>query len=314
MNDLTQTNLDMIGIDVSKDKLDIYILSTNKYVCIKNQYTKILSWLKQQPENVSYVFESTGGYEKSLIKCLNKVEASYHRAHPNRVFHYGKSKGYFAKTDKIDAKILASYGRDNSLAFIKISEKNLQLQELSSRKTQLKKMLQQERHRLGHDFFNSTIKQSIKRHIKQIEKEINEIDTALEQAIDDNQEMTEKRELLESVKGVGKEVSQILLTQLPELGKLSKTQISSLVGVAPCNRDSGKKNGRRSVRGGRFDVRRALYMSALVAIRHNKYYKEKYHSLLNRGKEKKVALMAIMRKLIMALNAMIKNNCIWQEA
>ena len=310
----SQTNWDMIGIDVSKDKLDIHILSKNKHVCIKNQYTKILAWLKQQPDHVAYVFESTGGYEKILIKCLNKVEASYHRAHPNRVFHYGKSKGYFAKTDKIDAKTLACYGRDNPLTFMKISEKDLQLQELSARKAQLKKMLQQERHRLGHDFFNSIIKQSIKRHIKQIEKEINQIDIALEQAIADNQEMTEKRELLESVKGVGKEVSQILLTQLPELGKLSKTQISSLVGVAPCNRDSGKRKGRRSVRGGRFDVRRALYMAALVAVQHNKRYKEKYHELLSKGKEKKVALMAIMRKLIMALNAMLKNNRVWQEA
>ena len=307
----------IVGIDVSKDKLDIKILSINKYFQIKNSAPSIKSFIKNKliklgvPELV--VFEATGGYEKELMSSLIKLSLPFHRAHPTRVHHFAKGKGYFAKTDRIDAGILALYGQQEE---IKADEPNsidtLRRQELSARRNQLKDMIARERNRLHCVYLDAQIKRSIKRLIKQLEKELTMVNKHLEESLSKDESCVNKRQLLETIPGVGKEVSTIMVTDMPELGKLSREQISSLVGVAPQTKDSGTKQGYRTIGKGRCHVRKALYMSALVAMRHNAILKPIYERLINRGKKPKVALVALMRKLIIMMNAMVRDNKPWE--
>jgi len=315
MSNNEQINTVIIGVDVAKDKLDICILPTGETAQVCNKAPSIQAWLKhltQQHDITLVVFESTGGYEKRLMRCLTKQAVAYHRAHPNRVYHFAKAKGYFAKTDKLDARTLALYGQQGEITACPISEADMALRELASRKAQLKCDLERERHRLGHDYFNKQIKRSIKRQIKQLTKEIACLDKEIDEQIKADEDKQAKREILQTMKGVGKEVSQRLITQLPELGQLNREKISRLVGVAPCNQDSGKREGYRAIGGGRGDVRRALYMAALVAVRWNDTYKVMYERLIARGKKKKVAIVAVMRKMLITLNTMVRDNVAWQ--
>lgn len=273
----------IVGIDVSKDKLDIKILPT-------------------------------GGYEKSLMVFLIKEGLPYHRAHPNRVYHFAKGKGCFAKTDRIDAAILARYGEQEE---IKAEEApridSIEIQELSARKKQVKEMITREKNRLHAVYVNHQIGRSIKRSIKQQEKELQLINEQIEKMIQENEKYQEKRELLQTIVGVGKEVATLMVTDMPELGKLTREQISKLVGVAPQTKESGKKASYRSIGQGRGQVRKALYMSALVAMRHNKRLKPMYDRLVQKGKKPKVALVALMRKLIITMNAMVRDNRPWVQ-
>lgn len=308
----------IVGIDVSKDKLDIRVLPINKHYIAKNTQAGISNFMKNilfklgQPELI--VFESTGGYEKMLQAYLLKQAVPYHKAHPNRVYHFGKSKGYFAKTDHIDAHMLARYGQQEEIVPDQgSSEDQIKIQELSSRKTQIKNMIERERPKLKQIYLDKSIKRSIKRTIKMLEKELELIEKELEKLIGNDEALCERRELLQTVKGVGKKISTILVTDLPELGQLNREEISNLVGVAPQTKDSGKKQGYRSTGKGRFYVRKGLYMAALVASRHNPRMKAIYQKLLSKGKKKKVALVAVMRKILIMMNAMVKNQTPWQS-
>ena len=312
-----QINKLIIGVDVSKDKLDIMILPNRIHRVISNETRDINRFLKKVSEmgkNPLFVMESTGGYEKQLIKQLIKANLPLHRVHPNRIYYFAKSKGYFAKTDKIDAKILAQYGQQENVQSQQIDIKHSgKLRELASRRRQLVSMLSAERCRLKHTFYCSKIACSIKRMIKVFKKEINIINRDIEKLLENDTEAQERLKLLQSFKGIGKQIAQTLITDLPELGGLSRSKISRLVGVAPCNKDSGKRSGYRSTRGGRVQVRQQLYMSALVSAKHNRRLKVFYESLIERGKKPKVALVAVMRKTIITLNAMIRDKTTWQE-
>lgn len=307
----------IIGIDVSKDKLDVYVLPIDKHFVIKNTRAGISNFMSNtllkiaQPELI--VFEATGGYEKILEIYLLKHALPYHKAHPTRVHHFGKSKGYFAKTDHIDAHMLARYGQQEEIVADRQStEDQLKIQELSARKIQIKDMIEREKPKLKQVFLGAAITRSIKRTIKMLEKELELIEKELEKMIDNDEFLQEKRELLQTVKGVGTETATLLITNLPELGQLSREAISSLVGVAPQTNDSGTKQGYRSISRGRFYVRKGLYMVALVAARYNPRMKTIYEKLLKKGKKKKVALVAIMRKILIMMNAMVKNKTPWQ--
>jgi len=258
------------------------------------------------------VFESTGGYEKTWQAYLLKYDLPYHKAHPNKVYHFGQSKGYFAKADHIDAHMLARYGQQEEIvADQESSEDQIKIRELSARKTQIKELIAREKHKLNLVYLDKSIKRSIKRTMKLLERELELIEKALEKVNDKT--LCERRELLQTVKGIGKEISTLFVTDLPELGQLSREKISSLVGVAPQTKDSGKKQGYRSTSRGRFYVRKGLYMAALVAARHNPRMKAIYEKLLAKGKKKKVALVAVMRKMLIMMNAMVKNNTHWQS-
>ena len=174
-------------------------------------------------------------------------------------------------------------------------------------------MLQAERNRISHIFFNKEILRSHKRCIKYLEKEIAALDKIIDLEIAKHEDLKNKKQLLETFKGVGNVTSQALLLDVPELGTLSREAIAKLIGVAPLNNDSGKKNGTRHIRGGRGHVRRILYMSALVAIRFNKEIKHIFDKLMARGKLFKVAIVAVMRKMLCMLNSMAKKNITWQQ-
>lgn len=306
----------IVGIDVAKNKLDIKILPTGKYYQIKNTRSSIQDFIKNKLLRIGeprlLVFESTGGYEKILMLSLIKLDLPFHRAHPNRVYHFAKGKGYFAKTDRIDADILAKYGQqDEVTADASRSLDELKRQELSARRNQIKEMIAQEKNRMHAFYINAQIKRSIKRVIKQLEKELNIISELLQEEISKDEVCKTKLDLLQTLPGVGTEVATIMVTELPELGKVSREQISNLVGVAPQNKDSGKKQGYRRISKGRHHVRKVLYMSALVAMRFNPSLKIKYNQLINEGKKPKVVLVALMRKIIIIMNAMVRDNKPW---
>lgn len=318
---LTLTNKErimIIGVDVSKNKLDIHVSSVGEHCIIKNTRSSISQFMKKlllklgQPELI--VFEATGGYEKLLQSYLSNQKLPYHKAHPTRVFHFGKSKGYFAKTDCIDAHMLSKYGEQEEIvASQNTNEDQIKMRELSARKAQIKELIAKEKLKLNLIYLDKSIKRSIKRLIKLLEKELALIEKALGEIINDDKKLCETRELLQTVKGVGKEVSTLLITDLPELGQLNREAISCLVGVAPQTKDSGKKQGYRATGQGRAYVRRGLYMAALVAVRHNPRMNAIYEKLLLKGKKKKVALVAVMRKMLIMMNAMVKNQTAWQS-
>lgn len=307
----------ILGVDISKDKLDMTLLPGNNYYQIKNTQAAIKGFFKNQLTSLEdltlIVFEATGGYEKTLQAYLIAASLPYHKAHPTRVHRFAEAKGYYAKTDKIDSEILARYGEQDEIeANEQTDENQLKIRELSARRLQLKEMIAKEKQRLKHIYLDKQIKRSIKRNIKQLEQELAWVTDKLNKAIESNKALAQKRALLQTVKGVGPEVSSILVTDLPELGQLNREEISALVGVAPRTKDSGKKQGYRAISRGRFFVRRALYMAAMVAIRFNPRMSQIYKKLMANGKKHKVAMVAVMRKMIIMMNAMVKNNTAWQ--
>lgn len=308
----------IVGIDVSKDKLDVCVLPKKTPYVIKNSTAGIRSFFKNKLNKIDIewvVFEATGGYERKLHLFLLEEGLPHHRVHPQRVYHFAQSRGLYAKTDGLDAATLACYGQQKENRMNRqIQNKNqLRIREYSSRRNQLKEMQANERRRLSVVQLEPEITRSMKRNIKQLERELQLITQKLNELINGDQALKAKRELLQTAKGVGSEVATMLVCDLPELGQLSREEISHLVGVAPQTRESGKKSGYRAISRGRFYVRRILYMAALVAIRYNTRMKRIYEGLVARGKLKKVALVAVMRKMIIMLNAMIKNKTPWQQ-
>lgn len=306
----------IIGVDVAKDKLDIHCLMTGKYAQIGNNATSIRQWLKNAKKgNITMLtVEKTGGYEE-LIRGLCVIhDVPVHVAHPMKVHYFAKQKGYFAKTDRIDAKILAEYTLQENVSASPVpTEADRILKELIARRTQLVQQITAEKCRLK-DHLSTVIKRSIKRQVKSLENEITLIEKQIEKNIEADPEKHAKKARLETFKGVGPKVAIGLVAGLPELGTLSRSQIAGLVGVAPKNYDSGRKTGQRRIVGGRYDVRKLLYMGALAAITHNPIMKAFYAGLKARGKASKVALVAVMRKIIIALNAMVRNQTDWKAS
>lgn len=317
---VTQNNDLIIGIDVSKDKLDITVLPGSEHIVIKNNQKAICKFIsslleRHKKEEVRLcVMESTGGYEKEVAKCLEERGLPIHIAHPNQVFHFAKSRRSFAKTDKIDSKILAYFGTAMDLRLTILPSKDSEaLKDLATRKMQLTEFLIAEKCRLK-DHLSEPARHSISRLLKQLEKEIELIEKMIKELINSSDQKKKQAELLKTLKGIGEQTAHLLVATLPELGQLSRSEIASLTGVAPRNHDSGIKQGHRSIKGGRFYVRKALYMPALCALRHNQPLKEYYQRLLAKGKKPKVAIVAVIRKMVITLNAMVKNNEGWNPA
>lgn len=309
-----------LGIDVSKDKLDLWLLPLNKHLVIKNNLREIGHCLKDlcnQYELVEAALEPTGGYEKHLVcKLLEKKVTTYH-VHPNQLIHFQKSQqGGHAKTDKIAASVLANYVDQYGAQLTPVSSSyrtDKEYKELSSRIKQLKTAIRAEKNRLDKPLFDKKIADSIKRQIRCLEKELATMETYFSKKIQDEAKSKHLYELIQTFKGAGKVTAQRLILELPELGQLKKTQIARLVGVAPVNRDSGKVTGHRYIQGGRANVRSVLYMVAVVAIRYNLAMQDFYQRLIKAGKPFKVAIVAVMRKVIIILNAMVRDNLPWQE-
>jgi len=299
-----------IGIDVSKETLDISI--AGKHYKIANSKETISTFYNEHIIDckvVLCVLESTGGYESNAMRVLQEYGVPVHKAHPNKVHVFAKAKGHFAKTDKLDAVLLESYAKfvaekEKGDEFISEQEENLK--ELRSMEHNLENYLHANQCRLDHA--RGKAKVYLQKQIAFTIKELAEIRKDIEQIINDDQALKAKSNLLTSYKGVGKKTASVLLIELPELGKLTHKQIANLVGVAPRTFQSGKMIGKGHINGGRFFVRKALYMSALVAVRYNEKMKLIYDRLIAAGKSAKIALVAVMRKIIICLNAMLKNN------
>ena len=297
-----------VGIDVSKDKLDVAVLG-GQYGSVPNTREgvfKLVQWLQEvNPELI--VVEATGGYQRAAVEALFEAGLAVAVVNPARVRQYARACGLLAKTDKLDAQILAVFGqRVEPRRYEAKSEAGKQLSALLVRRRQLDEILKAEQNRLR--TISQSLKGSVERIIACLKDEKKLLDTQIQQFMKEQEEWQEQTEILSSAPGVGKVTTATLLAELPELGKLDRKKIAALVGVAPMNFDSGKKRGYRKTKGGRGDVRSVLYMSTLVATRYNPLIQAQYQQLLKRGKLKKVALIACMRKFLTILNAMVRDQ------
>lgn len=301
-----------VGIDVSKDTLDVAVHGDKQHWSFPNNetgITKAVSKFKElSPELV--VLEATGGFEVFLATELVVAKIPTAVVNPRQIRDFAKSVGMLAKTDILDARIIARFAatvqpNPHPMPDIEAQE----LGALTARRRQIINMITAEKNRLS--TAGETVKPGISAHINWLEKELNEINRNIKQKVKDSPIWREKDELLQSVPGVGTNLSAIILAELPELGTLNRNQIAALVGVAPLNRDSGTLRGKRTTWGGRATVRTALYMATLVATRYNPVIRRFYERLREAGKATKVALTACMRKLLTILNAMLKYQTSW---
>jgi transposase len=302
------------GVDISKDYLDVTIVDSNKILRFTNNQVGIKKVIKvfQEMASIMVVFESTGGLEISLWLALNQAGINAAPINPRQIRHFAQAKGKLAKTDNIDAQIIAQYGQAMK-PNPQLVPDTQELKELMARRSQIVEMIASEKSRLK-AARQKLIKQDIQDHIDWLQKRIHETDKELMRAIDDNPVLQEKAKLLRSTPGVGPTTTAALLIQLSELGTLNRHEVAALAGVAPLNRDSGRMRGKRTVWGGRASVRGILYMSALVATRYNPVTSAFYQRLCAEGKAKKVAIIACMRKLLIILNSMIKHKTLWQHS
>jgi transposase len=304
-----------VGVDVAKNTLDLAVSNSNEARQFENDLDGIMSAVSYiagfKPTII--ILEATGHFEMPLAAALQTNRLPVVIVNPRQVRDFARATGVLAKTDRIDAKILALFGLQiNPEVRLLPDQKAREMSSLLARRRQLIEMLTAEHNRVLQA--EDGIRKGIKIHIKWLEKAVSAINDDLDSQIRSSPSWREKDDLLKSVPGVGTVVSTTLLVELPELGYLNRRKIAALVGVAPLNRDSGTMRGKRTVWGGRAKLRAVLYMAALVGVRHNHVIASFYERLLKAGKAKKVALVACMRKLLTILNAMIRSKTVWQEA
>jgi transposase len=301
-----------VGIDVSKDRLEVAMVSDNQTWSIGNNETEIPSLVERlgQLAPSLIVLEATGGLEVLVASALGAARLPVVIVNPRQARDFAKAMGILAKTDGIDCKVLALFGEKLRPEPRPLKDEQLQeLNTLLTRRSQLVVMHTAEKNRLSSS--PKSIRKDIQEHIDWLEKRIRDMNNTLGQRIKESPLWREKDLLLRSVPGVGPVLSTSLVTGLPELGNLNHKKISVLVGVAPLNCDSGKYKGKRKIWGGRASIRSALYMGTLSAIRHNPVIKAFHARLIAAGKKNKVAITACMHKLLTILNAMIKNSTPW---
>jgi transposase len=306
---------EFIGIDVSKDTLDVGVWPTEKCMTFANSedgVAMVMDFIRPfAPLRV--VLEGTGGWETLAALTLSTQGFPVVVVNPKRVRDFAKSIGILAKTDALDALVLARFAAFTRPEVRPLKgEETQQLEALVTRRRQLTQMLAAEKNRLSRA--PKWTRKNIEVHIKWLEKQIAQVHTELHALIKKTPLWREKDEILQSAKGVGPVLSSTLLCGVPELGTLNRRQVAALIGVAPFNRDSGKYRGRRMIWGGRASVRNALYMGTRAAIRFNPLIRAFAERLLKSGKKRKVVVTACMRKLLTILNTMIKNRCRWQTA
>ncbi|MFC1947275.1 IS110 family transposase [Chloroflexota bacterium] len=302
-----------VGIDISKDNLDVAVLPSKERRQYPNDHggmNKLIPWLKKLPVEI-VVMEPTGGYEALAVAALSSKRVPVAIVNARQIRQYARAKGILAKTDSIDALVMAEFAEAVKPEVRQIPNKETrEIKMIVSRRRQLLEMMTAEKNRKT--TAADSIKPGIQAHIDWIKKEVEDIDKNLRGRIENSPVWQVKDNLLQSIPGVGKVLSSTILAELPELGKLNRKQIAALVGVAPYNCDSGKMRGKRAVWGGRAAVRSVLYMATVVGIIHNPVIKDLYDRLVDKGKAKKVALVACMRKLLVIMNAIMKTEKPWQ--
>jgi transposase len=302
-----------IGIDVAKDELVIFFDGDESIISISNDSVALERFAKEfkplrRLERI--VIEASGGYEALALASLAAAGLPVSLVNPKRVRDYAKSIGALAKTDRIDARILALYSVAVELPLYELPlARQSELRELVQRRRQLVQMRANEQTRLRQA--SGQTQQSLQRHLEWLTGEIEDIDRDLDQKIKEHPDFQANDELLQSVPGVGRTTSATLLAELPELGSSSNKQISALAGLAPFADESGRRRGIRRIRGGRAPIRRILYLAAISAIRFNPPIKQLYQRLKQSGKPTKVAVIAAARKLLCYLNSIIKHQTPW---
>jgi transposase len=303
-----------VGIDVSKAELVVAVRPSGERMTLGNDRAGIkrlvgrLAELKPQ----LVVVEATGGLQRQVVAALWMAGIVVAAVNPSWVRNFAKGRGLMAKTDRKDAELLALYAeRERPAARPPADAETQALQELVMRREQLLEMLVAEKQRLHRA--SAAMRKELRHHIAYLEGRIKDLEADIDKTVRRSDAWRRKNEIVRSVPGLGKTFSAMVLAKVPELGALNRKQISALVGVAPVPDDSGSRHGRRVIAGGRFEVRNKLYMCALVAARSNPVLKQFYERLVARGKPKKLALAAVMRKLIVTLNAMLKTNSLWKS-
>ena len=301
-----------VGIDVAKAHLDVAVRPDDKQWRVVNDEEGIGTLVSRLEElgPALIVLEATGGLELAVTAALAAAELPVVVVNPRQVRDFARAAGRLAKTDRLDAQMIAGFGEAIKPTLRSLPDAQTQaLADQLARRRQVVAMLTAEKNRLH--TARPPLRQEISRHISWLQKSLKRLDTDLGDALRHSPLWRERDDLLQSVPGVGPVVSLTLLAELPELGTLDRWQIASLVGVAPLNRDSGTFRGQRTIWGGRPRVRAALYMGTLAATRFNPVIKAFYHRLLAAGKPTKVALTACMRKLLTILNCMLKRRTHW---
>ena len=306
-------NLTFVGIDVAKATLDLHFLPSGQSHSVPNSPAGLrqLRKLLPAPADCRIVLEATGGYERQVVADL--LDAGFHVAvvNPKRVRDFARALGLAAKTDRLDARVLALFAEKVQPAPAqKTPEKQAEIQQLVARRRQLIDLRTQESNRW--DVTHSKpARKSIQAVLNTLERQVRDIERAIEDLVESDDEWRQKTELVQSVPGLGDVTATTLVAEVPELGQLNRQQISSLVGLAPFNRDSGQHQGKRTIGGGRKSVRSVLYMAALAARRCNPVIKAFADRLAQHGKPFKVVLTACMRKLLVIVNSLVKSGQAW---
>ena len=305
-----------IGIDVAKDRLDVHVFASEEAFAVARNSEGLAALLERlgplKPHLV--VLEATGGFEQTVAAALVAAAIPLAVVNPRQIRDFARATGQLAKTDALDAKVIAHFAAKVQPEPRPVPDEQARaLGELVARRRQVIEMTTAERNR-RRQLTNRRLLKSVDRLLAVLQKELTELDRDIGEGIRGTPAWRERDDLLRSVPGVGNIVARTLIADLPELGRLDRKQIAALVGIAPLNRDSGKMRGKRTTWGGRAKVRCVLYMAALVASRRNPVLATFYQRLIAAGKAKKLALTAVMRKLLTILNAMVRDKARWQNA
>lgn len=311
----TSSSRTYVGIDVSKNTWDVHLLSTNRSLSL-NADESGLAQLRAELAVVDrclVVLEATGGLERPLVADLLAAGHEVAVVNPRQVRDFARGLGCLAKSDRIDARVLALFAQMiQPRPLEKLPEKQAELDALVTRRRQVLQLQTMEKNRRGQATLNTTRK-SIDRVLAVLCKQVADLDKAIAKLIESNDDWRAKAELIQSVPGVGKVTSATLVAELPELGKLNRQEIAALAGLAPYDDDSGKHRGRRSIRGGRASIRTILYMATLSAMRCNPWIRNYAARLQHHGKTFKVTITACMRKLLTLLNTLVRTQTSWNE-
>lgn len=302
------------GIDVGKAQLDVSVACgpVRSFANSAAGITALVRWL-QRNGVTQVVCEPTGGYERLMVRRLQETPLPVTVAHPNKVRAFARACGTEAKTDRLDAQVLSRYGTVFPLECTPVpTPERAALRDVLARRQQLVAQRVQEANRLDKGI-SSSMRRSLTRHLRWLDTEIKRLDDECQAVVEGCEDLQARVRLYRSLRGVGDLTAATLTAFLPELGQLSGKALTALVGLAPWARDSGQQRGYRAIRGGRSVVRRALYLAALAAIRHDNALRRFYQGLRQRGKPGKVALVAVMRKLLLHLNAIARRGTPWQE-
>lgn len=323
MNTASSAFNHVVAFEVAKRSLSIHVLPGDEQLTAPNKPKAIRKVLIAQMRHntrlglgpLLVICEATGGYERHVLAIAIELGLAVHKAHGSRVRHFAKYLGLLAKTDPIDARVLALFGLKTGglRLYAPLAAEAEALRDLKVRRDQIQKMLQTEINRLEQARHQS-VSRSLKAHILSLRKDLAALEAQIAAHIEASETLSRKAHLMRSLKGIGPATASALLAYLPELGAFSKGEAACLAGLAPINQDSGALRGPRHSEAGRAAVRRPLYMAALVAIRHNPVMRAFADRLKRSGKPAKLVITAVMRKIIVTLNAMLRAGEPWKPA